>query len=151
MLPREEPDSCSKESPTHPISKGNLAGTGSSFWPQAPWWNTMLLSNECQAAALQLSAGKGEHNSFLKPAEKFSFGTWRLLLPDQPLGHAHCWQSQQDNRGTTLYHPKYSRRLSLAHPDTLYSSPNTSDALRVIMSVNLSKHFTAEWTHPDNL
>lgn len=64
----------------------------------------MLLSNECQAAALQLSAGESEHNSFLKPAEKFSFGTWRLLLPDQPLGHAHCWQSQQDNRGTTAIH-----------------------------------------------
>lgn len=34
----------------------------------------------------------------------FSFSTWRLLLPDQPLGHANCWQSQQDNGCTTAIH-----------------------------------------------
>lgn len=108
-----------------------------------------------------------QHNGHLKPHEKFMFLPHKEAVPTitalrscPSLAEAAGWWTFScrtpapqfwSPRANPKYCPKYPARLALAHPGTLYSSASTSDALRIIMSVKLSKHFTAEWTHPGNL
>lgn len=141
-FPGDEPVPCPEESPARPACRGNLAGK-KEMPPETP-----------------CCANSAPRETFVFLPHKEAVPTVTALRSCPSLAEAAGWWTYScrtpaprfsSPRANPKYRPKYHARLALAHPGMLYSSGSTSDALRIIMSVKLSKHFTAEWTHPGNL